>query len=210
MGLSLTQRIAACGCYCCLPLCSMNGNTSDEDATDSDEDVRPRYGIRRVKRGFLLNAFTTLNVVCVLVALGVIVAQILVIAYVKTLTPVSIAVRCYCVVFCLVIICAEMEWTQPVRELSVFSNWVPRGFLYAFIGALTLEMQEEKDLKDYEVAVLYIYVMGWIMVVVGALYFLMGICCLHKLKQRRLDRYRTLMNHMENRRVIEEDFVRGP
>lgn len=43
----------------------------------------------------------------------------------------SIAVRCYNILFCLLIVFAELECTQSIREMSVLHSWVTRGILYS-------------------------------------------------------------------------------
>lgn len=43
----------------------------------------------------------------------------------------SIAVRYYTILFCILIIFAELEWTTTVREMFVFNSWIPRGVLYS-------------------------------------------------------------------------------
>lgn len=43
----------------------------------------------------------------------------------------TIAIRCYTVAFCLVVVFAEMDWTLAISTLSIFKNWISRGFLYS-------------------------------------------------------------------------------
>lgn len=43
----------------------------------------------------------------------------------------SVAVRCYNIFFCLLIVMAELEWTTTVREMFVLHSWIPRGVVYS-------------------------------------------------------------------------------
>lgn len=43
----------------------------------------------------------------------------------------SVAVRCYNILFCLLIVMAELEWTTTVREMFVLHSWIPRGIVYS-------------------------------------------------------------------------------
>ena len=85
----------------------------------------------------------------------------------------TIAIRVYGVVFCLVIVAAELGITQAIREMVMVRNWMSRGAFYVFVGLLTVEQSEE----DYVSAVgwvnLYVLNVGFIMIALGVLYTLM-------------------------------------
>ncbi|CAM9894832.1 unnamed protein product [Discosporangium mesarthrocarpum] len=158
------------------------------DSEYSDEDGGRYAGPMRVRRGCLLNTFVVVNAVTVLVAMGVGAAQVIVLVYNTDLSPVSMAIRCYNTLFCFAIIFAELEWTQTVRELSILHAWMPRGIIYSFVGLLTLEEENEKGL-ELGSAASFVTVIGWIMVSVGVLYFLMvrgiGLCVVTKILSAR-------------------------
>ncbi|CAM9360624.1 unnamed protein product [Choristocarpus tenellus] len=174
----------------------LEDSEGEYDSEYSDEEGGRYAGPLQVRRGCLLNTFVVVNAVTVLVAMGVGAAQVLVLVNNTTLSPVAIAIRCYNVLFCFAIIFAELEWTQTVRELSILHSWMPRGTIYSFVGLLTLEEENEKGLDEGS-ASMYVTVIGWIMVAIGVLYFLMGLCCVKRLRDKRLDRYKKLLAHAE-------------
>ncbi|KAG5192054.1 hypothetical protein JKP88DRAFT_133702, partial [Tribonema minus] len=115
----------------------------------------------------------------VIVAVGVIIALILVLALSNNLSHVEFAVRVYAIVFCIGIILAELEWPSIMKNAVLLRWWPVRGLLYTFVGLLTLEIS---DFNDNPVAEAFHYIFGWILVGVGVLYFFMGLARLHKVR----------------------------
>ncbi|CAN0089687.1 unnamed protein product [Ectocarpus sp. 12 AP-2014] len=177
---------------------------ADYDSDFSDEDMARYSGVRTVRRGCLLDSLLLLNAITVIAALGVGVAQGMVLGYHKDLSPESVAVRCYNILFCMLIIMAELEWTTTVREMFVLHSWIPRGVVYSFVGVLVLEEEDEKGL-DLGGFGLYITIIAWIMVGIGALYFLLGLCCVKRIRDKKMARHKTLVAHAEMQAAMRRD-----
>jgi hypothetical protein len=105
--------------------------------------------------------------------------QVLGIAFQPSTGPVQYVLRFYVVMLCLLVVLNELEYFALTVESRILHNWITRGALYAFIGLLGLD---ENDTANYEGAdpgtTYYIKAVAWVMIGVGALYALMGICCL--------------------------------
>ncbi len=57
--------------------------------------------------------------------------QILSIVYFSTTLPYeSTAIHCYAVLFFILVVCSEMDWTRLFKDLQVLHNWVARGVWY--------------------------------------------------------------------------------
>jgi hypothetical protein len=46
-------------------------------------------------------------------------------------------VRCYALVFCLLIVIVEFDWRYIVNKVRFVDYWILRGFFYTFVGFLT-------------------------------------------------------------------------
>eukprot|EP00581_Thalassiosira_minuscula_P016015 CAMPEP_0183722746 /NCGR_PEP_ID=MMETSP0737-20130205/14615_1 /TAXON_ID=385413 /ORGANISM="Thalassiosira miniscula, Strain CCMP1093" /LENGTH=339 /DNA_ID=CAMNT_0025952977 /DNA_START=134 /DNA_END=1153 /DNA_ORIENTATION=- len=109
-------------------------------------------------------------------------------------TWLQIAVRCYLAIFCLSFVLTESR-IPILRKLlaSHNDNWILRGFLYTFIGLIGME--QDLAVKVAEIAAgttanvfgpdygtlfatLFMNITTWVMIAVGALYFLLGLLCL--------------------------------
>ncbi len=57
--------------------------------------------------------------------------QVLSIIYFSTTLPYeSTAIHCYAVLFFILVVCSEMDWTRLFKDLQVLHNWVARGVWY--------------------------------------------------------------------------------
>jgi len=92
---------------------------------------------------------------------------------VLNLTAETVALRAYGVIFCVVIVAAEMGLTQSIREMVLVRNWVCKGAFYAFVGLLAVEQSEADYTSPSGWVNYYILYVGFIMITLGVLYILM-------------------------------------
>mmetsp|Transcript_34182 Transcript_34182/g.45186 ORF Transcript_34182/g.45186 Transcript_34182/m.45186 type:complete len:216 (-) Transcript_34182:96-743(-) len=172
---------------------------SAENQPKGEGENRPLLTKKQVKRGCVLMMFLFINLITVLSALSVATGQVLSIIE-GNLSFQEIGIRVYGFVFCLAIVLFEMEWTKPIRDMIIVQNWVLRGVLYAFVGLLGLEEESEPSVSDgsnNNYARDYIELTAYIIIGVGFLYVLMGLCCLKQVRDNKMSKYRTLMAHAD-------------
>mmetsp|Transcript_4823 Transcript_4823/g.7310 ORF Transcript_4823/g.7310 Transcript_4823/m.7310 type:complete len:172 (-) Transcript_4823:70-585(-) len=144
------------------------------------------------RQGCFLSFFYFLNLVSVIVALLVAISLVLVLALSKDISIVEIITRLYGIVFCFVIVFAELEWPLALRETLIFKLWPIRGALYIFLGLLTLEFSDFSD--DNDLAKVFHNIIGWIMVGIGAFYFVLGVTCMRRVREKKLAQYQAVVN----------------
>eukprot|EP01084_Bolivina_argentea_P206182 352066_1 len=170
-----------------------------EESSDEDES-----SLTTISQGCLLNTFLTINLVTILIALGCIAVQVLSIVHFSATLPYeSTATHCYAVLFFILVVCSEMDWTRLFKDLQVLHNWVARGVWYGFLGLLTSVKDCDSSTSGALNAVMYVF--GYSMIGIGLLYFLMGIFCLQGLRERRLARYRTLLAHVDLQHAVASE-----
>jgi hypothetical protein len=126
--------------------------------------------------------------ITVMAALNMAVGQVLGIVF-ETAGPVQYVLRFYVVLLCLLVILNELEYFALTVESRILHYWVTRGALYAFICLLGLEENDTSAgvSTSSSVATTYVKAVAWVMIGIGATYFLMGLVCL----QFVYDRIRT-------------------
>jgi hypothetical protein len=97
--------------------------------------------------------------------------------------PVQYVMRFYVIILCVLAILVEFEWTKFARESFILRVWITRGQFYIFIGVLGFEQNDTSHAKNsdsvnFQLSMHYVTATAWIMVAVGVLYSLLGMCCL--------------------------------
>lgn len=105
-----------------------------------------------------------------------------------------------------------IEWDIPiVRNANFLQNYLSRGFLYSFIASSCLEEAFSELVKDmaahsreqFHIAwfSLFMQVSSWMMLCLGAVYMLLGLCCLKgvrdKMVKKDRERWETYYEAME-------------
>jgi hypothetical protein len=111
--------------------------------------------------------------------------------------PIEYVLNGYIILFCCLIIFNELQWTLFTRDSKILKYWVTRGLLYAFVGVIGLEQNDQAfdaqsqntSQRAFEVSLAYIKAVAYILISCGALYFIMGLFCLQLLYNRILDAY---------------------
>ena len=176
------------------------------------DDVKKIEVVRLPHPNFILYAFYWLEGIAILASVCLLATQVLPLLY-MTLHEIGIlqlCLRIYIGMFCFCFILVEFETPLPFLQASLLlQTYFSRGFLYTFLGLIGMEeaysvrvndMEEHRN-EEYHVAwaSLFMQVSSWLVVAVGVVYMMCGICCLKvvrdKLKlayQEKLERYKQL------------------
>lgn len=140
--------------------------------------------------------------------------------------------RCYNGVFCACLLWVEFSDGSTAGAGSPMrSNWILRGLAHSYLGLVNEEERTERACLTYERDVgnasssstatatiqsaveenflVFQQVSSWMMIVSGCLYFLMGLCCLDRLKRSHAERHRSVVEDAEYRsRIVDEELER--
>lgn len=211
---------------------TISGSADDyeESETDEEESVfvekkpldpnwqeEPKRGKRQnrrgPRRGPCHSIFVAIQVIAVLANLSMIATQIvpIIICDIDVLQKV---IRCYLAFFSFLFLLAEFEVGFTTKS-NALTNWITRGFLYTFIGIVTMEQHvammaagaldypKTKIAPDFnwnvEWASLFINLTGVWMVGLGILYFLMGLFCLKRWREGCREDYKLRVGNYQQR-----------
>ena len=112
----------------------------------------------------------------------------------------ELILRCYGVVFGVLIVLVELELPFVLSHAAFMDSWVARGLCIAFVGLLDV-------LFDHQGAAgpnldFWRHLVGYLVMCVGSVYTALGLLCFRKLKAVALTRIR--------REKIMKEEVRGP
>jgi len=107
----------------------------------------------------------------------------------------AIVLKFYISIFCAVFILVELDAAIPfLKDSKILQNYFSRGFVYSFLGVSALEEAYSERVQDtighqsdeFHVAWLGVFmqVTSWMMFSVGALYMLLSLCCMKKLRDK--------------------------
>jgi hypothetical protein len=126
--------------------------------------------------------------------------------------PIQYVLRIYVVALCVLIIFNELEWTKWTKDSTLLRFWPTRGCVYIFVGVLGLEENDASPVRaggiagavGRRAATQYILVVAWMMIVMGALYTILGLFCGQiVLNKMREDFERRTAQAKETQRVAE-------
>ena len=179
---------------------------SDEDhstvITHSGSSGRPD----RPKRDWPVKVFFAIESYALMVCLGLLVSQLLPMVFVplKDFDRGYLALKIYMCIFAVLFMIVEIDHPKvPFLGNAVFlTTYATRGFLYTFFGLVCFEeaysekahkMVEDAE-KLYAEKTMPIFDVSWFALVnriaafslisLGVLYFLMGVCCMQRLRNR--------------------------
>lgn len=145
--------------------------------------------------------FITVQIVTILANLTMIAIQVLPIIM-SQLEFLDIVLRGYFGLFSLYFIITELEW------FGTGGNWMVRGFLHTFLGTVAMEqhvaMVRDRFIpKEYWSGVSGIWtsllfeIGTWWIIGVGGLYFLMGLFCLKRVRNRCREQYQAKLTEFK-------------
>ena len=170
---------------------------------ETNNNSQPSY-----QRTFSHKLFRLLKFITTIVAVLLLIAQIISLVYLP-FDGVELLLKIFLSSFCAMIILNEVEWWGILRASPLLWNWIPRGYLYAFIGLVSVEENNLKpssgDLNtlpiDYTAA-LFIETASWMMFVIGILYISLGLCCCQVYQTKVRENYK---ERVAERKKIFED-----
>mmetsp|Transcript_11382 Transcript_11382/g.17381 ORF Transcript_11382/g.17381 Transcript_11382/m.17381 type:complete len:235 (+) Transcript_11382:82-786(+) len=170
---------------------------------ETNNNSQPSY-----QRTFSHKLFRLLKFITAIVAVLLLIAQVISLVYLP-FDGVELLLKIFLSSFCAMIILNEVEWWGILRASPLLWNWIPRGYLYAFIGLVSVEENNLKpssgDLNtlpiDYTAA-LFIETASWMMFVIGVLYISLGLCCCQVYQKKVRENYK---ERVAERKKIFED-----
>jgi hypothetical protein len=145
--------------------------------------------------------FHFLEGIAVLTALCLLATQVMPIA-ITILTKIEIGIdvlslflKAYISLFCLVFIVVETGLPVPfVKDSTLLQSYFSRGFIYSFLGLICVEEAYSERVKDivshgkdeFHVgwAAIFMQISSWFMLGLGIVYMLLGLFCLQSLRDR--------------------------
>jgi len=178
-----------------------------------EEPKRRQQKKRGPRRGPCHSIFVAIQVIAIFANLSMLATQIVPII-ICDIDILQKGIRCYLAFFSLLFLLTEFEVGFTTKS-NALTNWITRGFLYTFIGIVTMEQHvamvdagaldhpKSKIASDFnwnvEWASLFIHVTGVWMVGLGILYFLMGVFCLKRWRESCRDDYKLRVSNYQQR-----------
>lgn len=166
------------------------------------------------RRNFCMAAFSFVESLGVMTCLALMGSQALpLIMYpLDELGIANICLKVYISLFCVLFVL--IEWDVPIgflRDASFLQTYLSRGFLYSFIGLSALEEAYSERVADMIAHSkeqfyiswfsLFMQVSSWMMLALGIIYMLFGLCCLKalrdKLKKAEQEKWETYREAMK-------------
>jgi len=182
---------------------TMTATNNNVMEAETDNNTQPSF-----QRTFSHKIFRLLKIITTLVAILLLIAQVISLVYLP-FDGVELLLKIFLSSFCVMIILNELEWSGILRSSPLLWNWLPRGYIYAFIGLVSVE---ENNLKpssgalntlpiDYTAAV-FIETASWMMFVMGILYISLSLCCCQLIQTKVRENYK---ERVAERKKIFED-----
>ena len=161
--------------------------------TESGKPEAPR-------RNCILGSFYFIEGFGVITSLCLMATQILPLFFLsmKEIGLAEMVQKVYVTLFCFLFLL--VEWDVPVaflKDASFLQAYFSRGFLYSFLGLSCLEEAYSERVKDMVVhskeqfhvswISLFMQMSSWMMLALGILYMLLGMCCLKLLRDKLKD-----------------------
>ena len=109
-----------------------------------------------------------------------------------TMGVLTIALRGYITLFCVLCIATELGTTWVHRTLPLLQFYLSRGFLYSFLGLMCAEEAYSERVKEVMAtqtawqhlgwASIFMEVSAWCMLAIGIVYMLLGVCCCKRVR----------------------------
>jgi hypothetical protein len=112
-----------------------------------------------------------------------------------TMGVLTLALRGYITLFCLLFIATELGTPWVHRTLPLLQYYLSRGFLYSFLGLICAEEAYSERVKELIAsnsntnalqhvgwASIFMEVSSWFMLAIGIIYMMLGICCCKRLR----------------------------
>lgn len=191
----------------------MNAPPKKSGAKQGKEDYNENNRMMPPRRNLCHMIFVFISLVAVVSSSCMALSQVLTIA-VCEVTRLQLLLRVYIFVFCLIFILTELE-VEVMKNVPTFKNWILRGFVYSFIGVVGVEESYSVSISGTElerpihvtvsgqISSLFILTSSLAIVFVGFVYFIMGILCLRKLRDKLRKEYDAKFSNAESPGALE-------
>lgn len=105
----------------------------------------------------------------------------------------NLALKVYISLFCIMCMANEVE-VPILKRFGLLQTYPGRGFFYSFMGLICVEEAYSERVKDMVAhqldtfhvgwAAIFMQITSWLMLAVGVLYMLLGLCCMKRVKDR--------------------------
>jgi len=186
----------------------------DEPAGEEDTKDPKKHKPDIPTPNMLLAVFFFLEGCGILSSLALLATQIIPIwlLTIKQMGLLPFLLKIYVSLFCILFMTVESDPPiQALKNAAFLRGYLFRGFLYSFVGLSCAEEAYSERVKDmlshakdtFHVAwlSLFIDISSWVMIGLGAIYMLLGICCMKGVRDRmKTDykkRWKTYREHMK-------------
>jgi hypothetical protein len=187
-------------------------NQNNKKKNNKDKTIKV---VRLPNKNPILYAFSWLEGTAIFGCLCLLATQLLPLMYMtaQDIGILPMCLRIYVGLFCILFILVEYQTPLPIIQSSLLlQTYFSRGFLYTFLGLICMEeaysvrvndMEEHRD-EEFHVAWASLFMQGssWLVVGVGVIYMLCGICCLRVVRDKMNQSYK---EKMELYRSLESD-----
>lgn len=192
---------------------SQNDGDSDKTATSADSALQQSpYTSNEEVGGFTKGCFmffasvTTLSII-VLACMSI--SQIILLSK-KHLPFLQFSLRLYILIFCLIFLLVELDWPPQIMRNLPTNNWLMRGWIYSFLGLVGMEEafavlvsdSSTSNILGSDLISIFVQLSSWGMVVIGVVYFVLGLLFMRSLKEKvRKDYYAAKDRHRKQEDV---------
>ena len=141
--------------------------------------------------------FASITTLSIIVLACMSISQIILLSK-KHLPFLQFSLRLYILIFCLVFLLVELDWPPQIMRNLPTSNWLMRGWIYSFLGLVGMEEafavlvsdSSTSNILGSDLISIFVQLSSWGMVVIGVLYFVLGLLFMRSLKEKvRKDYY---------------------
>lgn len=118
----------------------------------------------------------------------------------------AVGLRIYALLLALVVALTETEWPRLFHWVGLLETWPGRGAVAVLAGILLLEFDQSVTGREYEeeaLSKLFRSFAAHFLIVMGVIYFVAGIACLHRVKQEQISRLRKKEQMQKEKQDLE-------
>ena len=153
-------------------------------------------------------AYRFFKFIIITLSLLLLIAQVVSVVYLP-FTGIELLLKIFISSFCILIMLNELHIGKMVTRSPILKNWITRGYLYAFIGLVSLEENNLQPTSaslttlpfDYSAA-LFIETASTMMLVVGCCYTALGVCCGQRYYNKMISDYTKRLS--DRKKMFEE------
>ena len=149
--------------------------------------------------------FASITTLSIIVLACMSISQIILLSK-KHLPFLQFSLRLYILIFCLIFMLVELDWPPQIMRNLPTNNWLMKGWIYSFLGLVGMEeafavlvsdsSTSTSNILGSDLISIFVQLSSWGMVVIGVLYFVLGLLFMRSLKEKvRKDYYAAKDRH---------------